>query len=85
MKAVTVRAHSWLPRGQVFVMANTDHPELPVVLPIDEAEHVVIVCHPSDERAVRDALAVEQERPKWWRDEQERRRVFDALARAMLG
>lgn len=68
MKAVTVKARDFVPKGRVYLMPNTDHPEVDLWLTIDEAEHLLVVCHPDHEQVVRDAIAIEQERPAWWRD-----------------
>lgn len=68
MKPVTICPRSFMPRGKVFVMADVSHPEVDVFTTIDDADALVIACHPDDEQALRDAVAIEQERPKWWRD-----------------
>lgn len=68
VKAVTIKPREIIPPGRVYVMPNIDHPEIDLRMTIDEADHLIIACHPSHEQAVRDAVALEQERPKWWRD-----------------
>lgn len=76
---VKVRSSSIVSRGQVLVMADFEHPETPIMdfwmeggeiqsasAPVPDGR--IIVCHPDDEQRVRDAVAVAQERPKWWED-----------------
>ena len=76
-----VRANEFVPKGRVFVMANYEHPETPMFefgwghdgITTESAEVPdgrIIACHPEDEQRVRDALAVAQERPKWWENTQ---------------
>jgi hypothetical protein len=81
MKAVTIQPRSFIPEGKVFVMADTSHPEVDLWTTIDEADALIIACHPEQEQAVRDLVAVEQERPKWWRD----MRRFEATIGIDLG
>lgn len=68
-----VRPHWLVPRGQVLVMANYEHPETPMFefemgadgivsrdAPVPDGR--IVACHPDDEQMVRDALALAQER-----------------------
>lgn len=75
MKPVVIQTVSWAPKGSVFVMADTSHPEIDLMTTIDDANKLRLVCHPDEEEAVRDAVAICQERPKWWED----MRRFEAL------
>lgn len=59
-------------------MADISHPEVDVFTTIEEADALVVVCHPVHEEALRDAIAVEQERPQWWRD---MRAIEEAISR----
>ena len=68
MKAVKVVAREMIPKGAVYVMPDTSHPEVDLFVTIDDADALVVACHPDHEQVVRDAIAIEQERPKWWRD-----------------
>ncbi len=68
MKAVTIRARTIIPAGRVYVMPNTEHPEVDPWATIDAAEHLIVACHVDDEQRVRDAVAVAQETPQWWLD-----------------
>lgn len=77
MKPVTIKSRTFAPRGQVFIMADTSHPEVDPLTTIDDAGALVLVCHPDQEQVLRDAVALEQERPRWWRD---MRRIEAALA-----
>lgn len=77
MKPVTIKARSIMPKGKIFLMADISHPEVDPFTTIDDADALVIACHPDHEQVVRDAVALEQERPKWWRD---LRRIEDAIA-----
>jgi hypothetical protein len=79
MKRVTVRPNQYVPKGQVFLMADTGHPEIDPLTPIDDADALIIACHPDNERVLLDAIAIEQERPKWWRDQQALERVLSML------
>jgi hypothetical protein len=79
VKRVTVRPNQFVPRGKVFVMADTSHPEVDPLTSIDDAGALVIACHPDNERVLLDAIAIEQERPKWWRDQQALERVLSVL------
>lgn len=65
---LTIRASSWCPEDQAFLMADTSHPEVDPLTPIPDAEAHVLFCHPSAEGRLRDAWAVLQERPQWWTD-----------------
>lgn len=87
---VAVKVTQIVPRGQVFIMADYSHPETPMfdftlgsrgieATPAAIPDGRIIACHPDDEQAVRAALAVAQERPKWWQDWQ---RIEDILRRA---
>lgn len=77
MKPVTVKPRRFVSKGAVYVMPDTSHPEVDLFTTLDDADALVIVCHPDHEQLVRDALAIEQERPRWWRD---MRRIEAALA-----
>lgn len=68
MKAITIRARTLIPKGHIYLMPNTEHPEVDLFTTIDEAEHLIVACHVDDEHRVRDAVAVAQETPKWWLD-----------------
>lgn len=82
MKAVTIRSRRFVPQGKVFVLPDTEHPEVSPWTTLDEADHLLVACHPSDEQAVRDAVAVAQERPRWWRDVQAIERALSSIDRA---
>jgi hypothetical protein len=43
-------------------MADTDHPEIDPLTPIDDADALIVACHPDNERVLLDAIAIEQER-----------------------
>ena len=77
MKPITIMVRSIMPKGIVALMADTSHPEVDLFTSIDDADALVLACHPDHEQVVRDAVAIEQERPKWWRD---LRRIEDAIA-----
>lgn len=77
MKPVTIKPRTFIPKGKVYVMPDTSHPEVDMWVTIDDADALVIACHPDHEQVLRDAVALEQERPKWWRD---MRRIEAALA-----
>lgn len=47
--------HSWIEQGMWYVLAD------PRSETIMESERVTIACHPDDERAVRDLIALAQE------------------------
>jgi hypothetical protein len=79
VKRVTVRPNQYVPKGQAFLMADTDHPEIDLLTPIDDADALIVACHPDNERVLLDAIAIEQERPKWWRDQQALERVLSVL------
>lgn len=79
MKPVTIKVRSIMPKGQIFLMADTSHPEVDPFTSIDDADALVIACHPDHERVVRDAVAIAQERPQWWRD---LRWIEEAIANA---
>lgn len=81
MKAVTIRVREIMPRGQVAVMADVSHPEVDVFTTIDNADALVIACHPDHEQVVRDAVAIEQERPRWWRELRRLEDFYAVLAR----
>lgn len=68
MKPVTITARSFIPKGRIFLMADTSHPEADPLTPVDEADRLLLLCHTDYEQVVRDAIAIEQELPKWWRD-----------------
>jgi hypothetical protein len=68
VKAVVIKPYSYVPSGSVYVMADTSHPEVSLWTTIDEADALIIACHPDHEQIVRDVVAIEQERPRWWRD-----------------
>lgn len=70
MKTLTIQARFIVQRGRIYLMPNIDHPDVDMWLTIDDAEHLIAVCHPDDERWLRDVIAVEQERPRCWRDVQ---------------
>lgn len=58
-KHVVFCAHAYISRITWYVMTDSDH-ETPGTAILD-AEHVCIVCHPDNERRLRDMLAVAQE------------------------
>ncbi len=80
MKAITIRARSIIPAGSVYVMPNTEHPEISLWTTLDEAEHLIVACHIDDEQRVRDAVALAQEYPKWWLDLRRFERVLQTAA-----
>ena len=68
MKTVTIKARPFIPAGRVHVMADIAEEGINLATTTDEAQHLVIDCHPGEEQRVRDALAIEQQRPNWWHD-----------------
>lgn len=91
MDGVVVRPRSFIPKGTIFIVPNYEHPEIPMTefswgpgglesRPAPTPDGRIIMCHPEDERRLRDALAIVQERPKWWEDWQ---RVERALRRVI--
>lgn len=93
--AYRVRATSILGvRGTVHIVPDYEHPEIPffdfglgrdcaiTATPAEVPDGRIIVCHPDDEQRVRDALAVAQETPQWWLDQQ---RFEQALRSAFRG
>ena len=89
---VVVKPISWLDPGTVWIVPDYTHPETPMFVfgiapngqltskPAPVPDGRIIACHPDDEQAVRDAVAVAQERPQWWED----MRRFDEMLRDAL-
>lgn len=82
----------YVPQGQILVMSDYSHPETPMFefsfgengiesRPAEVPDGRIIACHPDDERRLRDAIACEQETPKWWRDWQ----LFERALRDAIG
>lgn len=79
--------------GTVYVVTDYSHPETPfsdfglgpnceiTSTPAEIPDGRTIVCHPDDEQRVRDALAVAQETPQWWLDQQQFERMLRAVFR----
>lgn len=82
MKAITFRPHPYVPRLRVYLMPDADHPEVDPFTSLDDADRIVLVYHPDHDQLVRDAVAIEQERPAWWR---EMREFQTALERVVQG
>jgi hypothetical protein len=68
-----VRVTSFVPKGQVLTMPDHSHPETPMFdfswgpnglesSPAEIPDGTIVACHPDDERMVRDAIAIAQER-----------------------
>jgi hypothetical protein len=68
MKPVVIKPRRFVPRGRIYVMPDTSHPEVDIWTTLDDADALILTCHPDHEEMLRDAVAIEQERPKWWRD-----------------
>jgi hypothetical protein len=68
VKSVTIKARPFIPAGRVHVMPDIAVEGISLSTTTDEAQHLVIDCHPGDEQRVADALAIEQQRPNWWQD-----------------
>lgn len=80
MRPVTILPRSYCPKGKLYVMADTSHPEVDVSTSIEDADALMVLCHPEHEQVLRDAIAIEQERPKWWRDMQRIERTIREAA-----
>lgn len=77
--------------GAVVIMVDYSHPETPMhdfgidargqitAKPAEIPDGRVLLCHPDDEQHVRDALAIAQERPKWWEDMRAFHRLLASL------
>ena len=89
---VKIRSSDMVPDGNVLIAADYEHPETPMFefawgpagltsQPASVPDGRIIYCRPEDEQRVRDAVAVAQERPKWWEDWQRiERAIREALA-----
>lgn len=82
MKPLTIKADPLCPARRAFLMPDVTDPRVDPLDAFDggieAAERLLILCHPDDEQRIRDAVAVEQERPKWWRDWQRIEQAFVA-------
>jgi hypothetical protein len=69
---VIVRPCPYVPRGQLFVMVNYEHPETPLTdfswgekgleaVRAEIPDGRILLCHPDDEQMARDKLARAQE------------------------
>jgi hypothetical protein len=77
MNGVRIYTHHLVKPNQIIIMADYDHPEIHMFEdPVPDGR--LIYCNPVDEQRVRDAVAMAQERPKWWED---MRRFEEFLAR----
>jgi hypothetical protein len=76
MKPLRVQARRFVEPGRVYVVPDVSHPEVDLFTAVDDADALIVVCSIEDEQRLRDIIAVEQERPRWWR---EVRRIEDAL------
>lgn len=85
MKAITIKPRPFVPKGRVYLMPDTSHPEVDLFTPMEQADALVIACHPDHEQLVRDAVAIEQERPKWWRDLRSFEAAISAASRDSQG
>lgn len=78
---VQIMVRPFIPKGQIVIMVDFNHPEASMTNfgfdfatggvtaePAEIPDGRIICCHPDDEGRVRDALAVAQEKPKWWLD-----------------
>lgn len=45
-----------VPVGHALVMVDTSHPEVDLFTSVDDADALVVACHLTDERAVRDRV-----------------------------
>ncbi len=61
MIPIRVKLNHWLPKNQIFIMADASHPEVPLFLPIEEATALWAVCHPAHDQVLRDAIALLEE------------------------
>jgi len=77
VKPVTIVVSALLQRAHVCVTADFSDPRVDLFTSVDDAEALVLACHPDYERVLRDVVAIEQERPKWWRD---MRRIEELVA-----
>ena len=89
---VKIRSRSFIPKGQIVIMPDFEHPETPMTdfwmeggeiqsAPAPVPDGRIVCCHPDDEQRVRDVVAIAQERPKWWEDWQ----AMERMIRKALG
>jgi hypothetical protein len=58
MKAVTIKPREFIPKGHIYLMPDTSHPEIDMWVTIEDADALILVCHPDHEQLVRDAVAM---------------------------